>query len=639
MNRSSKHLDFIIDNPCQIELTHRMFHVWRSFQCTSVVARSQRMARALSTRHNIDHLASWQKNCWETYLSTGRGGDTLFRSIDTSHSQTITVPELHVFLDSVKHKGVHTRAFKMLDELAHDHHLSPQEFKSWLVLATQFHQEQEGQFALGYARLPHVGERNPQSTDADFHTWNEHTMNQAVRKMQYAVRGQVVMRADELQSQGKEILYTNIGNPQAVGQSPIAYYRQVIALCDLPCEDGIDHPEVYKMFPPDVVKRAKDVRDAIGPAGTGAYTGSQGTLQFRQDVADFIAKRDGYPAYPGNIFLTNGASSAIELVLTTIISSDLDGVMIPIPQYPIYSALIAKLAGRQVGYFLDESNNWAATEEELYRQLEDARASGLDVKALAIINPGNPTGQVYTRQDLEIICTFCSENGIVLLADEVYQRNVYNPEKEFLSAKKIALETPGCESLQLVSFHSTSKGVIGECGRRGGYMELHNIDSYIQTQLYKLASAGLCSNVPGQIMTSLMVKPPKQGEVSHERFKREEKDIFEGMRRRAEALVEGLNGVDGIECNPAEGAMYAFPKIEIPAKAIQHAEDQNMSPDTLYALSLLDETGICVVPAAGFGQKEGRFGFRTTFLPPDEKMMAAIVKFKTHHEIFCAKYA
>ncbi|KAL3945834.1 MAG: hypothetical protein SGBAC_000106 [Bacillariaceae sp.] len=601
--------------------------------------RNVAMIRALSSQVNLDHLALWQRGNWETFLQTGRGSDNLFRSIDTNHSESITLPELHVFLDSVAHQGVHPRAFKMLDELAHDHNLSRQEFKSWLVLATNFHQEQESQYALSYERHPHIGERKPQADDADFHTWNEHTMSQAVRKMQYAVRGQVVMRADELQSQGKEILFTNIGNPQSVGQSPITYYRQVMALCDLPAEDGVDHPNVLQMFPVDVVIRAKEFRDAIGPAGTGSYTGSQGILTFRQDVADFITARDDHPAYAGNIFLTNGASSAIELVLTSIISSELDGVMIPIPQYPIYSALIAKLAGRQVGYFLDEDSNWAATESELEQRMEEAQGQGIDVKALAIINPGNPTGQVYSREDLEVICKFCSANGIVLLADEVYQRNVYNPSKSFLSAKKIASETPGCENLQLVSFHSTSKGVIGECGRRGGYMELHNIDKDVQAQLYKLASSGLCSNVPGQIMTSLMVKPPKRGDVSYERFEQEESDIFDGMKNRAQALVQGLNKVDGISCNPAEGAMYAFPSIELPPKAIAAADEMHVSPDTFYALSLLEDTGICVVPASGFGQEEGRFGFRTTFLPPDDKMKSAVEKFKSHHETFCARYS
>jgi alanine transaminase len=291
-----------------------------------------------------------------------------------------------------------------------------------------------------------------------------------------------------------------------------------------------------------------------------------------------------------------------------------------------------------VGYYLDEGNSWAAPKEELENRLHEAQSEGINVKALAIINPGNPTGQVFSREDLEVICQFCAENGIVLLADEVYQRNVYTQDKEFLSAKKVAMETPGCETLQLVSFHSTSKGVIGECGRRGGYMELHNIDDYVQSQLYKLASSGLCSNVPGQIMTSLMVNPPKPGDESYELFIKEESDIFEGLKRRAKFLVDGLNAIDGITCNPAEGAMYAFPNVTIPPKAIAYAEQHDMTPDNLYALSLLDETGICVVPASGFGQKEGRYGFRTTFLPPDEKMMPAIEMFATHHRNFCKKF-
>lgn len=170
-------------------------------------------------------------------------------------------------------------------------------------------------------------------------------------------------------------------------------------------------------------------------------------------------------------------------------------------------------------------------------------------------------------------------------------------------------------------------------------MELHNIDAYVQSQLYKLASAGLCSNIPGQVMMSLMVKPPQPGDESYDRFISEESEIFNGLQRRAKALVKGLNEVDGITCNPADGAMYAFPAIELPQGALVAAEAEDIAPDTLYALSLLEYSGICVVPASGFGQKEGRFGFRTTFLPPDEKMIAAIDKFAAHHYYFCEKYA
>ncbi len=335
-------------------------------------------------------------------------------------------------------------------------------------------------------------------------------------------------------AEGRKIIYTNIGNPHAVGQKPITYYRQVLALCDLPAEHGIANPQIADGFPTDVVKRAVEMRAAIGPSGTGAYTNSQGIGKFRDDVAHFITARDGHVSFPSNIFLTNGASSAIEMVLTGLIGGNRDAIMIPIPQYPIYSAIISRLGARQVGYFLDEDKGWAITERELEeRRTAAVERDGLEIRAFTLINPGNPTGQVLSREDLEIICKFCAKYDIVLLADEVYQKNIYVDDKEFVSAKKVALETEGCENLQLISFHSTSKGLIGECGRRGGMMELHNIDQYVQTQLYKLASSGLCSGVDGQMMMSLMVRPPLPDEESYQLFHKEENDIFESLKRRA----------------------------------------------------------------------------------------------------------
>lgn len=116
------------------------------------------------------------------------------------------------------------------------------------------------------------------------------------------------------------------GNPQAVGQPPITFFRQVLALTDLDDAYGINHPEVHRMFPADVVTRASKILEILDGVGTGAYTGSQGALGFRKEVATFIQERDGgHPAYPGNIFLSNGASSAIEAVLTAIMSTAVDG--------------------------------------------------------------------------------------------------------------------------------------------------------------------------------------------------------------------------------------------------------------------------------------------------------------------------
>lgn len=636
-----------------------------------------------------------RKQLWDNYVSNGRGANILFETIDLNSNGFIEASELEIFIKEVLYpmdpkenmpyawnrlnqriliekKEEEDKSSKKDDddndssESAYD----IRAFKKWLVAATKMSADTKN------TRLFDLWEREDNTTgiietmDSDTSTttaatttklstadntsntetstykysWNEESMSQSVRRMQYAVRGEVVMKADQLASDGKEILYTNIGNPHQVGQSPITYYRQVLALCDLPAKNGVDHPHVSKLFPKDVVEKAREYRNIVGPSGTGAYTHSQGILGFRRHVANYITKRDGIQCQPSNIFLTNGASSGISMILQGLLASNRDAIMIPTPQYPIYSALIGKLGGRQVGYELDEDNNWSVSRDELEHQLDKAQnEQGLKVKALAMINPGNPSGNVMTYNDIRIITDFCTDHDIVMLADEVYQTNVYTSTAEFISAKKVACSSDSpskddsSKDLQLISFHSTSKGLIGECGRRGGYMELCNIDPYVQSQIYKLASADLCSGVVGQIMTSLMCNPPLPDDESYELYENETSNIFEGLKERSRKLVNGLNSIPGINCVPAEGAMYAFPSIQIPRKAIMKAKEMGTTPDNLYALSLLEETGICVVPASGFGQKKGRIGFRTTFLHPDT--VKAVDKIKSHHEKFVKDYS
>ncbi|KAL3937571.1 MAG: hypothetical protein SGBAC_007346 [Bacillariaceae sp.] len=594
-------------------------------------------------------LADVRKQLWEFYFSTGRGANALFEAIDLNENGYVEPTELKAFMievlrDPDGHEDVDPTeimpyAWNRLEQQEAAGHLYDMKgFKKWLIAATKMSADSKNTRIMTYlAQHPQLGEQYiSDAEEEENYTWNEETMSQSLRRMQYAVRGEVVMKADQMAAQGRDILYTNIGNPHQVGQAPITYFRQVLALCDLPEEYGVNHPKIRDLFPKDVVDRAKEYREIIGPSGTGAYTHSQGILGLRKHVAEFIQNRDGYKAYAGNIFLTNGASTAISMVLQGLLASNKDAIMIPIPQYPIYSALISKLGGRQVGYELDESLNWAVTREELDVRLEKAKKEGLDVKALAMINPGNPSGNVMTHEDIQVILEFCDENGIVVLADEVYQTNVYAETAQFVSAKKVALDCQ-LRDLQLVSFHSTSKGLIGECGRRGGYMELHHIDPYVQSQLYKLASADLCSGVVGQVMTSLMLRPPAVTDESYKLFEQEMTGIYEGLKERSQKLVEGLNTIPGIHCVPAEGAMYAFPSVEIPLKAFEAAKEQGTTPDNLYALSLLEETGICVVPASGFGQKKGRVGFRTTFLHPDT--LQAIDLFAQHHAKFVEQYS
>lgn len=317
------------------------------------------------------------------------------------------------------------------------------------------------------------------------------------------------------------------------------------------------------------------------------------------------------------------------------------GVMIPIPQYPIYSATIDRYGGQKVGYFLDEKNGWSMNLEELERSLKDAQDKGIDVNSFVLINPGNPTGMVLTKESIRDIVSFCSKHNLVLLADEVYQENVYDADAEFYSCKRAACELglDKDDAIELVSFHSTSKGLFGECGRRGGYMEMMGFDPAIRDQMYKLASAHLCANVPGQVMTSLMVNGPKEGGASYQLHQEEMKNIFDSLCKRAKIVGDGFNNIPGFSCQNVQGSMYCFPSVDIPSGAISYAEANDITPDTLYAVSLLESTGICVVPASGFGQEKGRFGFRTTFLPSEDEMVRVVDSVRKHYVEFCEKYA
>lgn len=176
--------------------------------------------------------------------------------------------------------------------------------------------------------------------------------------------------------------------------------------------------------------------------------------------------------------------------------------MIPIPQYPLYTATLAYASATPLPYYLDESAGWSMSHDSLTSTISSAKKDGTPIKALVIINPGNPTGGCLSLDAMKQVVQLCYDEGILLMADEVYQANIFDPQsKPFISFKQVVRDMPKevAEGTQLVSFHSISKGVSGECGRRGGYFELVNIDEGVQEQIYKMASIGLCPPVTGQV--------------------------------------------------------------------------------------------------------------------------------------------
>ncbi|XP_039690130.1 glutamate--glyoxylate aminotransferase 2 isoform X2 [Medicago truncatula] len=419
------------------------------------------------------------------------------------------------------------------------------------------------------------------------------SINENVKKAQYAVRGELYLRATELQKEGKKIIFTNVGNPHALGQKPLTFPRQVVALCQAPFL--LDDPNVGLLFPADAIARAKQYL-SFTSGGLGAYSDSRGTPAVRKEVAEFIQRRDGYPSDPEFIYLTDGASKAVMQILNTIIRGEVDGIMVPVPQYPLYSATIALLGGTLVPYYLEETANWGLDTNELRRSVREARYKGLHVKAMVIINPGNPTGQCLSEENLREVLQFCYEENLVLLGDEVYQTNIYQDERPFISAKKTVDE------------------------------------------IYKVASISLSPNVPAQIFMGLMINPPKPGDISYDRFVRESKGVLESLRRRARIMTDGFNSCRNVVCNFTEGAMYSFPQIKLPPKALETAKQAGKAADVYYCLKLLEATGISTVPGSGFGQKEGVFHLRTTILPAEEEMPAIMDSFKKFNDDFMEQY-
>ncbi|OIT00575.1 PREDICTED: alanine aminotransferase 2-like [Nicotiana attenuata] len=489
---------------------------------------------------------------------------------------------------------------------------------------------------------------SPDSMGSDYSSTpvTRDTLNPKVLNCEYAVRGEIVTLAQKLQEEIKEnpgshpfdeILYCNIGNPQSLAQQPITFFREVLALCDHPAI--LDKSETQGLFSADAIERAFQILDQIPGRATGAYSHSQGIKGLRDTIASGIEARDGYPVDPNDLFLTDGASPAVHMMMQLLIRSENDGILCPIPQYPLYSASIALHGGTLVPYYLDEQTGWGLEISELEQQLKTAKSKGIDVRALVVINPGNPTGQVLGEANQREIVEFCKREGLVLLADEVYQENVYVPDKKFHSFKKVSRSMGyGEKDISLVSFQSVSKGFYGECGKRGGYMEVTGFSPEVREQIYKVASVNLCSNISGQILASLIMSPPKVGDESYVSFSAEKEGILSSLARRAKTLEDALNSLEGVTCNRAEGAMYLFPRINLPDKAIKAAEAAKTAPDAFYAKRLLNATGIVVVPGSGFRQVPGTWHFRCTILPQEEKIPAIVSRLTKFHEKFMSEF-
>ena len=370
----------------------------------------------------------------------------------------------------------------------------------------------------------------------------------------YAVRDIIVL-ANEVAKTGKEMLYLNIGDPN-----------------------------LYDFEPP------RHMIDATYKAmldNKNGYSPSSG-IKPALDSIEREAERKGIKNI-NDIFVTTGASEAIDLALTALVNYG-ENVLTPTPGYPLYTAIASKLQAMENPYYLNEENGWQPDIDDIKSKINEK------TKAIIVINPNNPTGSNASRDTLLQIIEIAKENNLVIFADEIYDKLLLDG-KEHISLASLDSDVP------IITFGGLSKNYMVPGFRIGWGIvsgEKSMLVDYIEA-INKMLRARLSANHPEQYG----IPAALDGDQSHLT------EAIEKLTRRRNMTVEMLNAVPGISCVKPEGAFYAFPKLEI------------KNSDNHFVAELIKETGVVVVPGTGFGQVPGTKHFRLVFLPQDDVLEKA----------------
>lgn len=368
-------------------------------------------------------------------------------------------------------------------------------------------------------------------------------------KVEYAIRD-ILKIADEAKAAGKQLLYLNIGDPMVFDyRTP----RHMVDAC-------------YR---------------ALLDNHTG-YENSSGLLEAREAIGNSI-RRKGVNSWL-DLFVTSGASEAIELCLTALVNPG-EEVLTPSPGYPLYSAVLGKIQAQNIPYYLDEESNWEPDVADIKKKITPK------TRALVLINPNNPTGSQYARQVLEEIIKLSLEFNFVIFSDEIYDKLVLDGD-DAISIASISDEA------SIITMNGLSKSYLVP-GFRIGWAVVTGkrqvMAEYIEA-VNKCLRARLCAVTPLQYA----IKPALEGPQDHIT------EVKNKLRRRRDITYNRLNAIPGISCVKPTAAFYAFPRLHI---------DQ---PDSEFVADLIRETGVVVVHGDGFGQRPGTRHMRVVFLPQEE---------------------
>ena len=383
----------------------------------------------------------------------------------------------------------------------------------------------------------------------------------------YEIRGQIAAEARRLEDEGHKILKLNIGNPAPFGfEAPDDILKDVIH--NLPNSQG--------------------------------YSESQGIYSARVAEMQYFQQQGIKDVGVDDIFIGNGVSELIVMSMQALLNND-DEVLIPAPDYPLWTASVALSGGKAIHYRCDEENHWFPDLADMASKITDK------TKAIVLINPNNPTGAVYSEELLRGVIELARQHDLIIFSDEIYDKILYDEAKHIPTA---SLAT----DVFIITLGGLSKN-YRIAGFRSGWMvisgpKLHAED-YIKG-ITLLSSMRMCANVPSQhaIQTAL------GGYQSINELIRDDGRLI----KQRNIAYQMINDIDGLSCNPAMGALYLFVKVD--------NKKFNITDDERMILDLLKQEKILLVHGRAFNIEEKNY-FRLVFLPHIDELIPALEKLKS----------
>ena len=374
--------------------------------------------------------------------------------------------------------------------------------------------------------------------------------------VEYAIRD-IISYASDYEKSGKEIIYLNIGDP-------LKY--------------DFKTPEHIKLALIEAVKNDENY-----------YTKSEGLPELCKAIVEKESQK-GLSITEEDVLVTNGVSEGLEMTLASVIDPNTE-VLMPGPYYPPYASYVKFYGGKPVEFKLHE--NGKPDLEDLLSKITSKS------RAICIISPNNPTGEVFDRKSLQQIIDLAAEHDLYVICDEIYDKIVF--DDQFTGIGKVAKDAP------VILLNGFSKAYLMS-GWRCGYICMNSASKkldVLRNNIPKLARVRISTNLPVQIAAVEALRGP-QGHIA---------EMVQKLRRRRDYTVKRLNAINGISCRMPRGAFYVFPKIDL---------DHRWKDDKHFVIDLLNNTGVLTVHGSGFGTAFGASHFRIVYLPKEETLEQAI---------------